>query len=313
MLNAVCLQLTRWIHYADELHSTYVATCIANGLCSFVAVTGNLVIVLAILRNSSLHTPSYVLLCNLAISDLGVGLVAQPLFIALRVAESRGQVDLACKLGVAYFSIAGWLAWLSLLTVTAISVDRFLAVHLAIKYRSAVTVRKAKLVVAFLWIIAVIVGMIYVIDMAVYFVVIMTIISFCLLLASCSYFSIGRELQQRHAMIQGHNHHPKTRQQHGSSFNVGRYRKTVTSMLYVYGAFLLCYLPYLCFSVALKLIGRTSTVHGAYLITATLVLWNSALNPCLYYWRISELRLGIKQLLGWEAAGSVRESSLQGK
>ena len=294
----MCLQLTRWIHYADELHSTYVATCIANGLCSFVAVTGNLVIVLAILRNSSLHTPSYVLLCNLAISDLGVGLVAQPLFIALRVAESRGQVDLSCKLGLVYFPIVGCLAWLSFLTLTTISFDRFLAVHLGPKYRSTVTVSKTKVIVFILWIIAIAFGIVYVLEMDMYFVIIMSVICLCLMLTSCNYFAIGRKLKHRQAKLQAQTQ-DSARQHRRNSFNFGRYRKTVTSMLYVYGAFLLCYLPYLCFSVALKLIGRTSTVHGAYLITATLVVSNSAINPCLYYWRMLELRNAVQKVLRW--------------
>ena len=302
----LCVQLTRWMHYAAQLKTTYLSTCVTNGLCSVVAVSGNLVIILAILRNSSLHTPSYVLLCNLAISDLGVGLVAQPLFIALRVTEAKGLVDISCYLGFAYFSTAGCLVWLSLMTVTAISVDRFLAVHLAIKYRSTVTVKKAKFLVVFLWIVSILIAMVYVVDMEVYFVVIMTVISSCLLLASCNYFTIGRVLRRQQIQIHG-----RDRQQKVSPFNIRRYKKTVTSMMYIYGVFLLCYLPYLFFSLALKLVGRTTTVHSAYLITATIVLSNSALNPCLYYWRMSELRLGIKQLLGREVLGSVRESSLQ--
>ena len=88
------------------MQPTYVATSIVNRLCSHMAVTCNLVVILAIVRNSSLHTPSYVLLCNLAISDLVVGLAVQPLYIAVHIEQLKEEVDLSCKLGAAYKLIA---------------------------------------------------------------------------------------------------------------------------------------------------------------------------------------------------------------
>ena len=86
--------VTRWMLNAAEMQSTYVATSIVNRLCSVLAVTCNLVVILAIVRNSSLHTPSYVLLCNLAVSDLAVGLVVQPLYmyIAQIIAQLNNDV-----------------------------------------------------------------------------------------------------------------------------------------------------------------------------------------------------------------------------
>ena len=299
MSSSLCVKLTQWMCYAVKLNSTYLSTCVANGLCSIVAVSGNLVIILAILRNSSLHTPSYVLLCNLAISDLGVGLFVQPLFIALRITEAKGLVDISCKLGFAYFSTAGCFAWLSFLTLTAVSVDRLLAVYLGPKYRAIVTVTKTKIVIFFLWIIAVVVGLIYVLDIASYFLAIISLICVCLLITSTNYFAIGRSLKRREARFQKRNKQVNATKQRRNSFNFGRYKKTITSMMYVYWVFLLCYLPYLCFSVVLKLVGRTSAVQEAYLVTATLVLANSAFNPCLYYWRILELRNAVKKLIGW--------------
>ena len=302
----LCAQMARWIPYAAELQSTYIAVSVVNGLCSLVAVVGNVIMILAILRNSSLHTPSFALLCNLAVSDLGVGLISQPLYIALRATEATGDIELSCKVGIAYFSTAGCLAWLSLITVTAISFDRFLAVHLALNYRSVVTVRRIKVVISLLWLVAMLLGMAYVIDISVYFVLIMTVICLCLCFATLNYLAIARKLFGHTAHLQAHNKKVDSKKR-GKSFNIGQYKKTVKSMLYVYGLFLLCYLPYLCFTVALKSIGRTSDVHAAYLITATFVLSNSAINPCLYYWRITELRQAVRQLFGLSPRQASRE------
>ena len=149
MFELLCLLMTQWTQNAAELQSTYVATSIVNGLCSFMAITCNLVVIFVIVCNSSLHTLSYVLLCNLAISDLGVGLVVQPLFIALITLKLKEEADLSFKLGAAYILTSVYLGSLSFFTITAISVDRFLAVYLANKYRSTVTIKKTKLVVFF--------------------------------------------------------------------------------------------------------------------------------------------------------------------
>lgn len=298
MSTKLCAQITRWISFAVELQSTYIAVSVINGLCSFVATVGNVIIILAIIKNSSLYTPSYALLCNLAVSDLGVGLISQPLFIALRIVEARGDKYLSCKLGIAYFSTAGCLAWLSLLTITAISFDRFLAVHLTTSYRSVVTLPRIKVTVTLLWLAAIVVGMTYVLDISVYFVLIMIIISVCLLFTTVNYLAIAQKLYGHSSQIRSHGKDARDKRRMRKSFNIGQYKKTVKSMLYIYSVFLLCYLPYLCFTVALKSIGRTSSVHGAYLITASFVLGNSAVNPCLYFWRIRELRQAVQQLFG---------------
>ena len=302
MFDSLCFNMTQWMQNAAELQSTYVATSIVNGLCSVIAVTCNLVVILAIVRNSSLHTPSYVLLCNLAISDLGVGLLVQPLYISLIIALLNEKADMSCKLGAAYNLIAVCLGFLSFFTVTAISVDRFLAVYLANKYRRTATIKKAKLVVVLLWLTAITVMIIYLLNITVYFMIAMIVMGCCLLFTSCNYIAIDRMLQRRHAQTQAHNN-IQTRQQHRNIFNIGRYKKTVTTVLYVYGAFLLCYLPYLCFTITRMRFGRTRTMQNVYFTTVTIVFLNSTLNPFLYYWTIAEVRLRIKQLFGCATTG----------
>ena len=182
-------------------------------------------------------------------------------------------------------------------TVTNISVDRFLAVYIANKYRSTVTMKKAKLVVVFLWLIAIAVMIIFILKRTVYFIVAMIVFG-CLLITSCNYIAISRMLQRRHALSQSNNN-IQTGQQRRNIFTIGRYKRTVTTMLYVYIAFLLCYLPYLCFTIIKIHFGNASKRQGIYFITPlNLVFLNSTLNPFLYYWRIPEVRLQIKQLFG---------------
>ena len=264
------------------------------------------------------------LLCNLAISDLGVGLAVQPLYVAVYIAELNKEADLSCKLGATCQFIAICLGALSLFGVTAISVDRFLAVYLVNKYRGTVTMKKAKLVVVSLWLVAITYMIIHLLNRTVYYIFAIIAMIFCLLFTSCNYIAIGRMLQRSHVRTQAY-YHIHTGQQNRNIFSIRRYKKTMTTMLYVYGVFLLCYLPYLRFTLTRIRFEHSSTIQGVNLITLTpciitltpciitltpciitsfLVLFNSTLNPFLYYWRIPEMRLRIKQLFGRATAGN---------
>ena len=73
---------------AQELFVTNISTCILNVLFGVVTFVANSSILLAITKkNRDRHTSSFVLLGRLATSDLLVGLICQPLFVASKIAE----------------------------------------------------------------------------------------------------------------------------------------------------------------------------------------------------------------------------------
>ena len=256
--------------------------------------------ILAILRNSSLrHNPSFLLILNLTVSDVGVGLICQSLATATPLLKSTidfSQQFFCSKLGVAVISTAKCLVVVSFLTITAISFDRFLAVHLKFNYRNVVTVTRMKVVILLLWLVALLSGMLSSLDhtMSLYFTA--PAIFLCLFLTAFNYLVIAGKLYNHNAQLNARNKEADSFSQH-KTFSLDQYKKTLKSMLYVYGAFLMCYLPYFCCAIALKSIGPASTVRAAYFLTATFVIANSAINPCLYYWRIEELRQAVRKLL----------------
>ena len=65
---------------AEEL--TIIANCVVNIPLAFVAFTGNALVLYAVWKTPALRSPSILLLCGLASTDVCVGLIAQPLFIA---------------------------------------------------------------------------------------------------------------------------------------------------------------------------------------------------------------------------------------
>ena len=81
-----------------------------------------------------------------------------------------------------------------------------------------------------------------------------------------------------------------------NAFNVKRFKKSVSTALWVYASLLVCYLPFM-FSVAARMsLGFGATFLAIQWFTVSLLYMNSALNPVLYCWKIPEVRESVKEM-----------------
>ena len=114
----------------------------------------NIVTIFAIRRTSSLPKTLRALLMSLAVSDVGVGLLGQPLYMSLLVMWLK-QNDPSCNTCKG-FAIVSWsVALASFFGVIAVSVDRFLAIHLHLRYQELVTYKRVVAVVISIWVLTV--------------------------------------------------------------------------------------------------------------------------------------------------------------
>ena len=97
-----------------------------NIIFSITSSLGNILILIALRKVTSLHPPTKLLFQCLAITDLGVGLTSQPLFATVLLIDSR-NVNWSVILNN-YLSII--FCGLSMNISTALSVDRLLALLL---------------------------------------------------------------------------------------------------------------------------------------------------------------------------------------
>ena len=115
------------------LKGLYCSTDIVVILNIFLSITAfleNSLILFALHKELSLHPPSKRLLRNLAITDLCVGLIGEPLYVTLLLTAVNEHWSSCRSLEVAVSMISSILCAVSLLTLTAISVDRLLALLL---------------------------------------------------------------------------------------------------------------------------------------------------------------------------------------
>lgn len=128
-----------------------VVICFINAVSAVSSVISNALVFLAILRTPSLHIPSNILLCSLAVSDFGVGFFVQPLFITYATTapgyEYKEQTENFFRASALFFCAV------SATTMVAISLDRFLALYLHIRYYALVTVKRTGVFLIATWLI----------------------------------------------------------------------------------------------------------------------------------------------------------------
>ena len=142
-------------HFPSYFLIVSVTSIVINAVCAVIAMFGNALVIISIWRTPSLHSPSNVLICSLSVSDFLVGFVSQPCFVIRNTAQILGYFDTYCKTFVFHIISSALFATASLVTLTVMSVDRYLALRLHMRYNSVVTERKIVAVVLGCWILVI--------------------------------------------------------------------------------------------------------------------------------------------------------------
>ena len=282
-------------YWVGELKQQSISFSAINILHSITATLGNYLILAALHKESSLHPPSKLLYRCLATTDLLVGLVTQPVAATYWMSLVHEHWSL-CRYTRDVGYITGFaLCGVSLFTMTAISVDRLLAMLLGLRYKEIVTLRRTYIILAIVWVVCLITGLFSHLDHRITFWCSPTSISSCLVISVASYTKIFRALSHHRAQIQDH-----AQQQPGqpNALNIARYRKAVYSALWVQLALVVCYVPQFTMQIVISLSTKPFSNFFIFLGMANVLLFlNSTLNPFLYCWKISEVRRTVKQTI----------------
>jgi len=305
---------------ADMSYSSYIVICVLNGVLGCTAVVFNCLTIHAIRKISSLSAgsqpalpgssalpiPLKILLISMAVSDLGVGLLVQPLTIAVYVLDLKGEstipvlyesMNTICLIPASFFTYA------SFFSVTALTIDRFLALYLHLRYKELVTRKRIVSVVIFIWILSAVLSLVYrlsLIETADGFFIAMEVL--CLVVNAAIYCKI-------YEVVRRHTKHLKTLQvqqetQRSDIANVAKIVRSTISIFYVFVVFSICYIPCVTIHVASAAIRTASSgqLQGTWIeqvhpYTGILLFLNSSLNPFIYCWKMRRIRFAIKSLI----------------
>ena len=279
-----------------SLHGNFYVYSLAalNVLLSITASLGNILILIALQKESSLHPPSKLLFRGLTLTDLLVGIFVQPLLAVQLITIANHQLQL-CYTVVSTNDIpARSRSAVSLCTLTAISVDRLLALLLGLRYRQTVTLRRTRGTVIFIWILNIAVSSLRILSRTIISWASSALIYSLLVTSAFCYIKIYLTLRHHEVEMQDNAHQGQANEE-GIPMNVARYRKTVTSSLWVQVTLIACYLP---FGILTALSNPFTLSHNlATKIAITLILLNSSLNPILYCWKMRGVRQAVKDMV----------------
>ena len=138
----------------EELQSTYVANCVFNSFICHTAIMLNIVTINAWRRISSLPKTLKTLLLSLVVSDVGVVFLGQSLSISLLVMWLQQNCP-GCSTYKGFLIVFTLFSLASFFGVVALSLDRFLAIHLHLRYQELVTHKRVVAVVILIWVLSV--------------------------------------------------------------------------------------------------------------------------------------------------------------
>ena len=270
-----------------------IVNCVVNILLAFTVTIANVLVLYAVWKKPTLRSPSILLLCGLASTDLAVGLIVQPLFIASSLIDlyTRSEtLKLTFRRG--YNTIGFSLCGVSLCIIAGTSLDRLIAIVKPLQYPSIVTVRRVTCILLAIWAFCVLAGttQFWAKGILLASVASVILIGFCIsVICHATIFRIVRrhriEIQIQARAFGGAD----------ATASMASLQKSALSAFIFFIVLVICYFPYLLVYIIYfpreirdGILGRS--------LASTVVFINSALNPILYCWRVREIRNAMLQV-----------------
>ena len=281
--------------FTGKVHSELIFISVLNIFLSITAFLGNILILVALPKVSSLHLPSKVLFGSLATTDICVGVIVEPTSVVHWMSVVKQRWNICYYATEANFIISNTLCSVSLAISTAISVDRLLALSLGLRYRNFVTLKRTLITVISSWVLSILITAGYYWDPRMKLWCQFLGISVCLITSVSAYTKIFLTLRRK--QIKAKNQMSQTQPSQAIPLNIARYRKAVNSAMWVQVTLVVCYLPFAVVAALTPQRGMPLSIYLARQYTGTVVYLNSTLNPLLYCWRIREVRRVVKDTI----------------
>ena len=287
---------------AADFSPCLIINVVVNSFSCYTTIMLNIVLIFALRRSSSLPKTLKALILSVAVSDLGIGLVVQPLYIARMIMQIQQTDDQETYKDIdrALHPIGRTLGYASFFGVTTISVDRFLAIHLHLKhqelltYQDIVTYKRVVAAVILSWILSACVALTGVLSSKnVCNLAGMTVGLVCLLTMGLIYFKISTVVRRHNVQVHAQPAQAVAPNEENRS-NFERLRKTAVGTFYVYLLFLACHLP---IAIVILTGGQKNKKRHLMIYARTLLYLSSSLVPLVYCWKFRHIRCAIKNIL----------------
>ena len=259
---------------------------VVNTLLSLIGSLGNIFVCLTVLLTPSLRVVSNYCIVNLALADLMVTLLGQPLAISIFGGKLSGICYVRAEHAARF--IGNLSCAVSVLTLATMSVDRCCVILKPMTYKTIVTPTILKSILAFYWLLAFIVPMVdaFVENKFVYIylilsgiIVLYTVVIICYL---AIFITVKKQNSLRRRELQNH-----------QAVNREKDKQLAKTIALVLGFFALFWVP-LTYHVATK---PNKNFGVDYIACVTASFANSAINPIIYFYRNRGFREALNRIL----------------
>lgn len=272
-----------------SIETSVVVICVLNAPLMLTSTAGNILVLTAIKKTPSIRSSSITMLCSLAVSDLLVGFIVQPFFLAslltrVFLIERISKITAFCLCGV------------SLCTMTAISIDRFLALQYPMRYQATITAHQRALntLIVIIWLHNFVFSGFYVWNWPLYFIMIATGVCLFILVSAFCYIRIYRIVRRHQIQIQVQQQAAQQNTTEGDNSNMVRMKRSALNTFIFYIAMVLCYFPIIISLCAASITSKD--LPEVWHLADTVVFLNSSVNPLLYCWRLGEIRKAVLKI-----------------
>ena len=282
------------LNVLDISKSTRWAIGTLNIATSITASAGNFVVITVILSKTHLRTRPNSLLCCLALTDLAVGFIMQPIISTQLLSENAGR---NCTITYILYCTGTLLCGSSSFILALISYDRYLHLVKLQNYSEYMPKRKVILLLVFCWLIPGLNGSLVLDESTRATMYILTVSALVLCTAALAIWSrkMYSFINNRRQILPI----PVARTSKiAEQLHVKRHSKLARMLLIIVGCYIISWAPFTVYTVyatVYKLRGIAVSKSNAcsntiHCIVLTIGLCNSSINPAIYFWRNQSLR-----------------------
>lgn len=268
-------------------------------LSAVVATVANFLVILAVFLdpNKDLRSPFNYFVANLALADLIVGLLSSPLAAIYLIHEGlklHNQVFRSLRHMTYFISCTA-----SLLSLTALALDRYVAITYPLHYRTKLSPIRAFLVSCLVWIVSILLSLVYFIVGYNKFRFVFANTAVVVTIGAMIFTNVKIFKYLRCQVVQWDALHDGSDENLAMKQAVKREKKITKTLLIILALFLAFYLPSCICIYIINLCATCNCVfiHWVQDIQFVLVMMNSCVNPFVYAYRLESYRKAFKSIL----------------
>ena len=285
---------------------------------ALLTIPGNFLVCLAIIKDPfrNLKTPFNYFLLSLAGTDLMVGVIVDPVSVAFHVDEALQLNAMHIKILHIFYFI---LSTASILTLAALTMDRYVAVASPVKYKTMVTSKRAIVTSMSIWIVALGFSFIYFKLGFIFYSFIFAKTAMFSTLAVLIFVHVGilKRLRERSKYWRDRRAVEcaefDKQENRNNLINTKRESKAVKAMMIVLLAFFASFTPACIMIYLLNFCSNCSClmIHWLRDLQFVIVLCNSGINPYLYAWRLPQFKRAFCKFLHMPSRGKVNDVTVK--